>query len=276
MSVLVALFLSEELGNEAAVLACEEDDVWKLCLWIIVFITSVSPETGITTKYYSYLSVLYLYVCCRYYGVCCLNQFILGPNDDNLAIKLMCMYFTFFKVFIPSGGNQWEHGSMCFCCLSDSLVTGFGSVFRSMCSRVSWMARCSEHCWLEWTEPSLLWTVKYFTNKDPKVYLMNGCLNNSDLSLYFWLLVSLLYTCWVWTLTQVRFLRLRITYTHCSRWYMWVHWQLVSRLSCSCSKSWNRDRQFRGGSTRPCMPSWWTQRSNTPANRPVLCHMTGS
>ena len=98
---------------------------------------------------------------------------------------------------------------------------------------------------------------------------MNGCLTwNRN---HCWLLAGLLYTCWVWTLTQVRFLHLRTTYTHCSRWYMWAHWRLVSRLSCSCSKSWNQDRQFRGGSTRPCMPSWWTQHSNTPANRPVSC-----
>ena len=44
--------------------------------------------------------VINSYLHCRYYGVCCLNQFTIGPNDEPLAVKLVEIYFCFFKVSI--------------------------------------------------------------------------------------------------------------------------------------------------------------------------------
>ncbi|CAI8041457.1 CCAAT/enhancer-binding protein zeta [Geodia barretti] len=36
----------------------------------------------------------------QYYGVCCLNQLVLSPEDGPLVAKLMDVYFTFFKVYV--------------------------------------------------------------------------------------------------------------------------------------------------------------------------------
>lgn len=38
----------------------------------------------------------------RYYGACCLNQFVITPADEALAAKLVEIYFVFFKVVKPA------------------------------------------------------------------------------------------------------------------------------------------------------------------------------
>ena len=41
-------------------------------------------------------------LCCRYYCICCLNQFTIAPDDQELAGKLIDIFFTFFKVRMPT------------------------------------------------------------------------------------------------------------------------------------------------------------------------------
>ena len=40
----------------------------------------------------------------RYYGICCLNQFVINKEDEALAGKLVDIYLTFFKVC--GGGKE--------------------------------------------------------------------------------------------------------------------------------------------------------------------------
>ena len=41
-------------------------------------------------------------LCCRYYCICCLNQFTIAPDDQELTGKLIDIFFTFFKVRMPT------------------------------------------------------------------------------------------------------------------------------------------------------------------------------
>ena len=48
-----------------------------------------------------YVIVLYTILLCvvhRYYGVCCINQFVLSSDNQELVEQLVKVYFVFFQV----------------------------------------------------------------------------------------------------------------------------------------------------------------------------------
>ncbi|EDO31525.1 predicted protein, partial [Nematostella vectensis] len=57
----------------------------------------------------------------QYYSICFLNQMVLGQQDTELAIKLITIYFSFFKSFVAKG--EVETKMLC------ALLTGINRAF---------------------------------------------------------------------------------------------------------------------------------------------------
>ena len=53
----------------------------------------------------------YVTLLSRYYAVCVLNQFVITQSDQELATRLVEIYFTFFKVITLSN----DPVSLCGC-----------------------------------------------------------------------------------------------------------------------------------------------------------------
>ena len=80
----------------------------------------------------SFFLIFCLFPVFRYYVICFLNQVVINPQDKSLALKLVHIYFSFFKVRLE---REREREGMCTLKLHNSYVQQCDIINRKLFSK---------------------------------------------------------------------------------------------------------------------------------------------